>query len=94
VAQHDVFHPPPSGAEKKRVELYLSSFSRPSRPVIGRNLPLPLPCYFVKFEIVAAVTVNVTAFSTLAPCAEKPATHFVGIDEYLIMDDAACYFDT
>jgi hypothetical protein len=33
----------PSGAEvKKRVELYLYSLFRPSWPVLGRTLPLPL----------------------------------------------------
>jgi hypothetical protein len=36
-----VDHPPPSSAEvKERVELYLYSPSRPSRPVLGWNLPL------------------------------------------------------
>jgi len=39
-----VDHPPPYSAEvKERVELYIYSTSRPSRPVIGRPLPLPLP---------------------------------------------------
>jgi predicted SPOUT superfamily RNA methylase MTH1 len=31
-----------SAKVKERIELYLSSPSGPSRPVIGRNLPLPL----------------------------------------------------
>jgi hypothetical protein len=48
----------------------------------------------VKFEVLAAVTVKVAAFWTVTPCAEKPATPFIRIGEYLIMDDAACYFDT
>jgi len=48
----------------------------------------------MKFEVLAAVTVNVAAFWTVTPCAEKPATPFIRIGEYLIMDDAACYFDT
>jgi len=43
----------------------------------------------VKFEVLAAVTVNVAAFWTVTPCAEKPATPFIRIDEYVIMDDAA-----
>ena len=37
-------HPPPSSAKvKERVELYLSSPSGPSWPVLGWTLPLPLP---------------------------------------------------
>ena len=40
-----VNHPPPSRAEvKERVELYLSSPSGPSWPVVGWPLPLPLLC--------------------------------------------------
>ena len=37
-------HPSPSNAEfKERAELYLYFPSGPSWPLIGRNLPLPLP---------------------------------------------------
>jgi hypothetical protein len=39
-----VDHPsPPCAQVKERVELYLYSPSGPSWPVLGRNLPLPLP---------------------------------------------------
>ena len=42
---HDIGHPPQSSAEvKEGVELYLCSPSGPSWPVLGRTLPLPLPC--------------------------------------------------
>ena len=39
-----VGHPPPPSAEvKERVQLYLYSTPRPSWPVIGWTVPLPLP---------------------------------------------------
>ena len=38
-----VDHPPPSSAKvKERVELYLSSTSEPSWPVLGLTLPLQI----------------------------------------------------
>ena len=44
--KHGIDHPPPSSAEiKERVEPYVYSNSRPSWPVIGWTLPLPLHWY-------------------------------------------------
>ena len=44
-------HPLPSSAEvKERVELYLYSPYKPSWPVLGWTLPLPLPVYLSKYN--------------------------------------------
>ena len=48
---HGVYHPPPYSAEvKERIELYLYSLSGPLWPVLGRNLPLPLPLLHCSFD--------------------------------------------
>jgi hypothetical protein len=45
-----VNHPPPSSDEvKERVELYLYFPSGPSRPVLGRPIPVPLS-YYLEFR--------------------------------------------
>jgi hypothetical protein len=79
---------------KAPLDLHLYSLPGPSWPVVGRALPSPSPCYFVKFEGLTAVYVNIVAFWHITPCTEEPAVPIIRVDEYLIVEEAACYFET
>jgi hypothetical protein len=55
-------HPPSSSARvKERVELYLYSPSDPSRPVLGRTLPLPVcNCKYMYLYVIVHTLIHST----------------------------------